>query len=216
VNLKLISALAAAGLLSAAPAFSATVTLDFEGASSFQSLDNFYHGGTDTGGASGTAFGISFGLDAQALSNTADETFYSNAPSPGTVLTFVGAESTASTSMNATDGRSLANGLSFFYSLSEAATISVWSGLNGTGSLLASLTLDPNATNGGCVDSAYCFWSAASLTWDGFAKSVQFGDAALKGGFDDITVNAVPLPAAGWLLMSALGGIGAWRRKRAA
>jgi hypothetical protein len=95
-------------------------------------------------------------------------------------------------------------------------TITAWSGLNGTGTQLASITLDPNSTNGGCTSSAYCFWSTASLAWGGLAQSIQFGDAALKGGFDDITVNPVPLPAAGWLLMSALGGIGAWRRKRAA
>ncbi len=34
--------------------------------------------------------------------------------------------------------------------------------------------------------------------------------------FDNVSVNAVPLPAAGWLLMSALGGIGAWSRRRRA
>jgi hypothetical protein len=215
VNLKLISALAATGLLSAAPAFSAT--LDFEGASSFLSLDNFYNGGTDLGGASGTNYGVSFGLDALALSATVDEPFYSNAPSQGTVMTIVGAESPASTSLNAGDGLSLASGVSFFYSLDTTTTISAWSGLNGTGTKLGEVVLSANATNGGlCSDSAYCFWSAASLSWDGFAKSIQFGDAAGKGGFDDLTVSAVPLPAAGWLLMSALGGIGAWRRKRAA
>ncbi|MEJ1960613.1 MAG: VPLPA-CTERM sorting domain-containing protein [Gammaproteobacteria bacterium] len=217
MNLKLISALAAVGLMSAAPAFSETVTLKFDGASSFQSLDGFYSGGTDTGGASGTNYGISFGLDAQALANSDDESFYSNAPSPGAVMTINGTESLGSTSMNAVGGLSLLGQMNFFYSLTDTTTVSAWSGLNGTGTKLGEITLASNGTIGGCADSSsFCIWTAATLSWDGLAKSIQFGDAYGKGGFDDVSVNAVPLPAAGWLLMSALGGIGAWRRKRAA
>ena len=64
--------------------------------------------------------------------------------------------------------------------------------------------------------SGRCFWSAATFDFAGLAKSVQFGSAAGVAGFDNVTVNAVPLPAAGWLLLSALGGFGALRLQQPA
>ncbi len=199
VNFKLISALAA-GLLSAAPAFSAPVTLDFEGASSFGSIDGYYNGGTDQYGASGPNLGVSFGLDALALSNDgvsgpgSNGEFYSNAPSPGTVMAVAG----PSAALNVASG--FVGEVSFYYSSSAASSVSLFSGLDGTGSLLGTISLDAN----GCADgSPYCFWKLATLDFSGVAQSIQFGGASLAA-FDNVTVAPVPLPAAAWLLVSAL------------
>jgi hypothetical protein len=92
----------------------------------------------------------------------------------------------------------------------------VYSGLNGTGSLLGTIALQANAQNGGCTDTSYCFWSLATLPFSGIAQSIQFGIPAggLAAGFDNVTVAPVPLPAAAWLMLSALGGVGAWARRK--
>jgi hypothetical protein len=210
MNFKLLTVLTA-GLFSATSAFSSPITLDFEGVTSFSSVDNYYNGGTDTAGASGANVGVSFGGDALALSNDGTGSgpngeFFTHAPTPVTVMAAVGADA----ALNFATGFTSA---SFFYSSIEARSVGVFSGLNGTGSLLGSFDLLANAQNG-CSDSAYCFWQFASLNFNGVAQSIQFGSAANVAGFDNVTVAPVPLPAALWLMVSGLAGLGVFRRKQ--
>lgn len=208
MNFKLISVLAA-GLLSAAPAFSTPITLDFEGASSFSSIDGFYNGGTDSSGASGANVGVLFGGDALALQNDVLGPYFSNAPTAGTVMAPVGADAT----LNSSAGFS--GTASFFYSSSAATSVSVFSGLNGTGSLLGTFNLLSNAQNG-CSDTAFCHWDEASLNFGGVAQSILFGNAASVAAFDNVSIAPVPLPAAIWLLGSSLIGLGGIARRRKA
>jgi len=205
VNFKIIAALAA-GVLCAAPAFSASVTLDFEGASSFQSIDAFYNGGVDGGGASGANHGVLFGGDALALSNDELGPYFSNAPTPGSILTAVGLDA----AMNVASGFS--GTASFFYSSTAATTVGIFSGLNGTGDLLGTFTLLANSGNG-CV-GPLCHWDQASVDFTGLARSIQFGSAANVAGFDNVSVAPVPLPAAIWLLGSSLLGLAGIRRRK--
>lgn len=197
MNVKLISALAA-GLL-ATPGFAAAATLDFEGAPSFESIGDFYSG-----------LGVSFGGDALALSNDELGPYYSHAPTPGTVMAPVGASATMDVATGFGD-------LSFAYSSKTASSVSLYSGLGGTGALIGTINLAANAQSGGCTDSPLCFWEVATLDFAGVARSIVFGNVANTAMFDNVNFAPVPLPAAAWLMMSALGGIGAWaRRKRAA
>jgi hypothetical protein len=216
VKLKSIS-IVVAGLLSAAPAFAAPVTLDFEGTTSFGSISQYYNGGTDTGGASGTNFGVSLGLDALAFRNDELGTYFTNPPSGDTVMAAVG----PSAALNAATDGAFVGQVSFQYSSSQNITVGIFDGLDGTGNEIGTFNLFANAQTG-CVDSAFCHWDLVSLNFAGAAKSVQFGNAwsAVEGvgsvaAFDDVTVSPVPVPAAAWLLASGLAVLGKMRRRRA-
>lgn len=199
MKLKLISAIAA-GLLCSAPAFSATATtLDFQGLGGYTFIEDFYNG------VGGPNYGISFGPDALAVENDEFFTYYQNAPTPG-AFSAVGANA----ALNVAAG--FTGQVSFFYAATENTFVNVYSGLNGTGSLLGTFALAANT--GACTEVTYCQWDFASLTLEGIAKSIQFGNTAGVAGFDNITVAAVPVPAAGWMLLSGLGALGAAARRK--
>jgi hypothetical protein len=192
MNVKMIAALTA-GLLSAAPAFASNVVIDFESVTSGAPVGNLYN-----------SVGASFDLDALGFANSASDTFYSNAPSPLGVMSPVGSSAT----MNAISNVSFVGTVAFFYSSAVSGSVAVYSGANGTGSLLGTIALVANSPD-------FSTWQQASLDFAGEARSILFG-GAIGAGIDNITVNAVPLPAAAWLLLSGLGGLGALRRRKRA
>lgn len=200
MNIKLISALAATALVSAAPAFAAPVTFDFETAALGAPIGDVTAAGVD----------FSFSGDLLGVANDEFSQFFSNAPSPLGVMNPVG----PANALNILGGYSLSEGVTFSYSATDTSTVSVWSGLNGTGTQLGTISLAANSS--GCdAATPYCVFQSATLAFAGDAKSITF-DTPYFAAFDNVQVNAVPVPAAGWLMMSALAGFGAWRRKRAA
>jgi hypothetical protein len=207
------SYVAALALCAAAPAFAVPVSAvaDFESVTSFASISSFYNGGTDSAGATGPNLGLGFGGDALALANDALGPYFSNAPSPLGVMMVVGGNAT----LDVADG--FVSGLRFAYSSTGALAggVQVWSGLGGTGSLLASFDLGANAQAGGCSDSAYCHFDSLFQAFNGTAYSVTFGNAANLALFDDVQVGAVPEPSSALLLALGLGGLAATRRRRA-
>ncbi len=193
---------AAIALLVAAPAFALpAITIDFEAVSSFAPIAGFYDGGADGAGQTGPALGATFGADALGLKNDF-EVYFTNAPSPLGVMTPVGADAT----LNFAQG--FAGTLSLQYASSEAVAdgVQVWSGLDGSGALLASFDLAANAQAGGCRDSAYCHFSALVGGFAGTARSVSFGNAAYAAAFDDISLSPVPEPSAALLMALGLAG----------
>ncbi|MFY9509673.1 MAG: PEP-CTERM sorting domain-containing protein [Rubrivivax sp.] len=204
----LATALLAAFAIS--PVYAANTVIDFETVTSFASIAEFYNGGSDSEGNSGSNFGVSFGGDVLGLANDEYSTFFTNAPSPVGVMTAVGSDAT----MNVAAG--FVDALSFAYS-SAAFTlqaVNVWSGLNGTGALLASFNLAANAQAGGCSDSAFCRFDTLSSTFAGVAHSVTFGNAAGVAAFDNIAITAVPEPTAALMLAMGLAGLALKRRMR--
>lgn len=192
----------------AAPAFAQSVLVTFETPTSFASISTHYAGGTDGAGVSGVDLGVAFGGDALALQNDALGPYFSNAPSAIGVMAPVGPAAFMNVPVGFTD-------LSFFYSSSAAvvAGVKVWSGLNGTGTVLASLNLANNAQMG-CSDTPFCRFDSLSTTFTGVAQSVSFGDAALVAGFDNVRITAVPEPTTLVLMALGLAAVAGVARRR--
>lgn len=193
----------------AAPSAFATTTIDFEAVTSYASIADFYNGGTDSAGKAGPALGISFGGDAIAVDNDLQVAQFSNAPSPVGVMAPVGSDS----ALNAAAG--FAGSIGFYYSSSAAIVggLQVWSGLDGTGTLLASFDLAANADSG-CNDSPYCHFDALDAAFSGVAHSVTFGNAVGVAAFDNLTVAVVPEPSTYATMAAGLVGLAVVARRR--
>ncbi len=206
--MKLAAATALAlPLFAAAPAFATVITLDFETVGSFASIDTYYAGGTDSDGNVGPALGVTFGLDVLGLQNDAAGPYFSNAPSPLGVMTVVGAAST----MNVEGGF---RSMSFFYSSADAVAdaVEIWSGPDGTGALLASLSLSANAQASGCSDSPFCNFDRLSAALGTRAYSVTFANASNVAAFDDVALD-LPEPTTALLVALGLAGAALGRRR---
>ena len=215
---KMTAALVLSSAAFAAHAIPIPIVLDFEGIGNFNPVGNFY-----------SAQGVTFSPDTLALvdveaGGTGD---FANEPSASTVMFFLDA---SNAKINVADGFSTA--VSFFYSSLTPATVKVYAGLEGTGSLLGSLSLAAQYADN-CVgdpSGQFCNWSTVGLSFAGIAKSIDFGGAANQTTFDDITLGAatpgnpenpgnpgsdVPEPTTLALFGVALAGMGAVRRRRA-
>jgi hypothetical protein len=198
----------------------ATITLDFEGIGNLSQVGNFYNGGTDSTGNSGTNYGISFGsaalgiIDSDAPGGTGN---IGGEPSPSTVLFFLG--SNAAT-MNVAAG--FDTGFSFFYSaISNPGFINVYDGLNGTGNILTTLNL-PTTPNNGAPDPTGQFspFLPIGVSFSGIARSVDFGGTADQIAFDNITLgaaipnNGTQVPEPFTIVGTIIGGTAALRMRK--
>jgi len=211
----MLRATCAAAILAAAGTASAgAIVLDFEGIANGAAVGDYYNGG------GGTNYGVSFSANTLALidSDAGGTGNFGNEPSPNTIMFFL---SGGAAILNVAAGFDV--GFSFFYSSSTAATISVYDGLNGTGNLLTSFTIAAVGI-GTCGDptGAFCIWSAAGGTFDGIARSINFGGTPDQTGFDNITFGSgtpggggIPEPTSLALVGAALLGAAAARRRKA-
>lgn len=221
--MKKIQIIAVAALGSSLFSQAAITVLDFEGLQNQESIDNFYNGGTGSLGSIGFSYGITFGGQSVALidEDAGGTGNFANEPTSDTIMFFPDANTSL---MNVLAG--FDTGFSFFYAAFQGATVSVFDDLDGTGNVLATLSLPATPTNTGNGDpnGFYDTWSAIGVSFSGVAKSVAFSGAANNTGFDNITFgsetpivnNEVPEAgtyAAGALVAAALGGLWFKRRK---
>jgi len=187
-----------------------TITLTFDGLGNSEPIDNYYNGGTGGfGSGPGPNYGITFTSDSLAcisVLTAGGQCNFSNVPVPAsdeTAYFLTGAGDT----MDVLAGFN--TGFSFYYAATDyPGSVSVYSGLNGTGTLLATLNLP---TNGSFCDgkTAYSCWSQIGVSFAGTARSVIFTGSANYIGFTDITIGlaTVPSPPTPGLGSSANNGI---------
>lgn len=183
------------------------ITLDFEGLGSRAAIQDFYNGGTDSDGNSGVNYGISFGGNSLALTESDPLANFSGAPTDETVMFFL----TGSAVLNYAPG--FDTGFSFYYStVAFEGLVSVYDGLNATGNLLGSIDI---AALGAGPDllNPFSNWEIGSLPFLGTAKSIDFGGTVNQVGYDNITFgsvdpNILSVPAPGVLGLLGLGLVG--------
>ena len=167
------------------------VTLTFEGLQDLEPINDYYNGGFGgMGSGPGPNYGISFTPDSLAIIskyNGGTGNFHgSMAPSPNSCAFFL---SGAGDTMNVSAG--FTTGFSFFYTAPiYPGTVTVWSGLNGTGSLLATLDLPLTPDTVNTTGEHYDGWMPAGVAFAGTAESAIFTGTANYIGFDNITLGS--------------------------
>jgi hypothetical protein len=179
----------------------AFVLLDYEGIGDFANINNFYNGGTDSLGNSGINYGVTFSqaalglVDSDAAGGSGN---FANEPSPNTIMFFLD----ASPYMNYTSGFTQ---FSTFYTTDTAgAFLEFFTGTNGTGTSLGTLSLAINNPGtppcSGDPSGFYCNFTSASIILSGVAQSVAFQGNANAIGYDNtifnpqLAPNSVPGP----------------------
>ena len=192
--MKLIPILAAAAsIFAASSASAALVTANFDDVTSFSAVGSAY-----------AASGLVFDTEAMAIDGTDAILVTPFTAHSGTNAMF---SPFTATVMNVADG--FVGDVSFWYSsITGSTTVSVFDGLNATGSVLSTFTLAANST-------AFELFSQASQSFSGVGYSISFGGNDGQIAYDDVTVNAVPLPAAALLFPMGAAALGlSARRKR--
>jgi hypothetical protein len=189
--------------------------LTFNGLQNLEPIASFYDGGLGGfGSGPGPDYGITFGGNSLAIiSSAAGGTGnFGNAPTGNTIAFFLNG---TADDMEVPGGFN--TGFSFYYAANYSGSVTVWSGLDGSGTELASIALSPTA-------DPYYVWQAVGVTFSGTAESALFGGVANYIGFDDITLgsstaggNVPDNTGAGIYVLAALGLAGAtWASRKQA
>ena len=181
--------------------------LSFQGIHDMQEVGNFYDGGQGPGIPRGVHnYGVSFSSNFFALRSvfSGGNGEFSTTPTTTPAIFIDGTTGAASTGvLNASRGFS--KGFNFYYTAgftgNQTGTVTIWSGANGTGTVLATITLANN--NASCSSPSYCTWSSDGVNFSGTAHSVTFSGPANELGLADITLGskstAVPEPSSFFL-----------------
>jgi hypothetical protein len=209
--------------LAAGAASASVIVLDFD---ALKGVTNeaplgYYDGGV---GSQGTGPGPSYGVTFSSNTITGcsfevcGTTNASLPPSEPNIIFFLGG---SADTMDVSGG--FDTGFSFFYSaIGFPGFVNVWSGLDATGSLLATIALPLTPFKGapGCT-APYCPFVPVGVSFAGVAHSVDFGGTANYIAFDDITLGSstaggggVPEPSEWALMIAGMGLAGAAMRRQ--
>ncbi|HVP50063.1 MAG TPA: PEP-CTERM sorting domain-containing protein [Candidatus Bathyarchaeia archaeon] len=229
MSLKRIALLAAVLATASLAANAAVIDLTFENIASYPwdssstYVLEYYNGGTSSVGTTGPNYGVSFPDNAlniclNTLGTVCSNTSRGGLGDPNSQLGALFFLSGSNTYVNVAAG--FTTGFSFYYTaINFGGSVNVWSGLNGTGTLLATLNL-PTTPSGPCngYNAGFCPFYPIGVSFAGTAMSIDFGGVANQIVFDDVTFgSATPgTPEPGTLVMfgsGLLGVAGMLRRK---
>ncbi len=228
LNFKLVAVVAMMAVMAIA-AGASTIDLTFENIAPYPNnndvlIENYYNGGTSSIGTSGPNFGISFPDNALLICLNTIGTVCSNTSRGGLgdpnsqrgALFFLTGSSTF-----LDDPAGFTTGFSFNYTaVNEGGSIQVFSGLDGSGTLLATLNLPttPSTCDFSLYNASFCPFFPIGVGFAGTAESINFAGTANQIVFDDVTFGSInpntPEPASLLLLGSAcLAVVGGLRKK---
>lgn len=157
-------------------------TISFAGLKNLEFIQNYYDGGTGSlGSGPGKNYALTFSSNAQAIISAAKggSGNFVNNPGGTPVMFFQTGNNVTISSAN---GLPLA--LVFYYSALQPGSATVYAGPNGTGNILASITLNPN--DSGCNTYKLCVWSAV-----GVPLSTPAGSIVFAGTADSIAIGTI-------------------------
>jgi Bacterial Ig-like domain (group 3) len=173
IRFLVLLSLAAAFCFASFPARSQAQTkavVNFGRLKNLEFIDQFYDGGTGSlGSGPGPNYGLQFTTNAQTIisaSKGGSGNFIGN-PGGGPVMFF---QTGNVATITATNG--IQTALWFYYSALQNGSATVYSGANGTGTILASITLPVN--NSGCNTYKMCVWSTVGVPLAANAGSISF------------------------------------------
>lgn len=175
----------------ASPSPLTNAVMGFDQLQCLEYVDNYYAGGNGSMGTGpGPNYGITFSANTEINVNYAVDgtctnwiSNTTNEPSPYNNVIFL---SGSAATMDVPAG--FTGGFSFYYSAPyNTGFINVWSGLDGTGTLLATLNLP--VTPGCSSTPNYCDWVPIGVSFPGTAMSVDFGGTENYIAFDNITLG---------------------------
>lgn len=170
------------------PAFgNSVVNFAFGGLNNTEQAGNYFSGSYGSlGSGPGPNYGINFSPDGVIVSGAKGNLLAAN----GTLVMNVYTE--------------FANSLKLSYVTLTPEVVNVWSDYNGSGYLLATMTLMPT---GHCYSVAKCNWRRAGEPFSGAAASVTFSGAAGEFGIGSITLGARYFPTGSKSSLSAMSSV---------
>jgi len=191
----------------------AALVIDFEGLNDLETIDEFYNGGFGgLGSGPGPNLGVSFGSGQAIIDADAGGTGnFGGEPSPDTALFWFDQDGAVFNIPGGFD-----TSFSVFYSAPFlAGSVTIYDGLDSTGTIIATLLLPTTGSNGGDPNGIFSPFVSTGITFTGTALSVDFSGTVNQIAFDNLTLGStVPIPAAAWLFGSGLLGMIGIARKR--
>jgi len=160
----------------------------FGGMKNLEFIDQYYDGGKGSlGSGPGPNYGVEFTANAQAIVSASKGGSGNFIHNPGGYPVMLFQTGNAAT-MTATNGVGVA--LWFYYSALQTGKATVYDGPNGTGTILASITLPPN--NSGCTTYKLCVWSAVGVP----LSAATAGSITFAGVADYLAIGSIHLGSA--------------------